>query len=136
MKRNQLNLKELAYFKERCENYKMEEIFDAFEKLYSLNVCCTIGYRYIVDFDSDFDELCYDSNIDVSIRYAKELERDEDTYSIINADEKDVIGIADLVQEDNIYECYIFACYNGVILTDTIDLASIRKKTRCRVKGE
>ena len=63
MKRNQLDLQKLAHFKERGESYKMKEIFDAFEKLYSLNVCCTIDNRYIVDFDSDFDELCYDSNI-------------------------------------------------------------------------
>ena len=32
MKRNQLDLQELAYFKERGESYKMKEIFDAFEK--------------------------------------------------------------------------------------------------------
>lgn len=128
MKRNQLDLKEIAYLKERCEFYKIEEIFDAFEKLYSLNVCCTIDNRYVIDFDSDFDELCYDSNINVFIRYSIDVERDRDTCSIINADEGDIIGFADLVQEDKFYRFDIYAYYNGVILTDTIDLASIRKR--------
>lgn len=128
MRRNQLDLEELAYFKERCESYKMEEIFDAFEKLYSLNVCCTIDNRYVVDFDSDFDELCYDSNINIYERYNIEIERDRDTCSIINTDEGDIIGFTDLVQGNKIYEFCTYACYNGAIITDTIDLASIRKR--------
>lgn len=128
MKRNQLDLQELAYFKERGESYKMKEIFDAFEKLYSLNVCCTIDNRYIVDFDSDFDELCYDSNINIYERYNIEIERDRDTCSIINADEGERIGTVDLFQEDNFYRFDVYACYNGAIVTDTIDLASLTKR--------
>ena len=128
MKRNQLDLKELAYLKERCENYKIDEIFDAFQKLYSLNVCCTIGDRYVVDFDSDFDELCYDSDIQECRICSRRLERDIHTCSIINADEGERIGTVDLVQEDKFYRFDIYAYYNGAIVTDTIDLASIRKR--------
>lgn len=128
MKRNQLDLQELAYFKERGESYKMKEIFDAFEKLYSLNVCCTIDNRYIVDFDSDFDELCYDSNIQKCMIYSIRLERDIHTFSIINADEGERIGTVDLFQEDKFYRFDVYAYYNGVIVTDTIDLASITKR--------
>lgn len=128
MKRNQLDLQKLAHLKKRCEFYKMEEIFDAFEKLYSLNVCCTIDNRYIVDFDSDFDELCYDSNIQECMICSKRLERDIHTCSIINADEGERIGTVDLFQEDKFYRFDVYACYNGAIVTDTIDLASLTKR--------
>lgn len=128
MKRNQLDLKEIAYLKERGESYKMKEIFDAFEKLYSLNVCCIIDNIYIVDFDSDFDELCYDSNIQKCRICSRRLERDTHTCSIINADAGERIGTVDLFQEDNFYRFDVYACYNGAIVTETIDLASLTKR--------